>query len=789
MRHQVGRKLRKTAAIVVALGTATGVNLSQVALAQNTIGVTLNGQPINFGGVPPTQVGGRVLVPLRGVFEALGAQVDYDAASGTVFAARGTTQVQLRIGSTQATVNGQTRVLDVPAQTRLGRTLVPLRFVSEAMGAQVNWDPGARLVSITGTTDVSDVNGPFGPGPRPTPTPLPDPIYAPPVSSGRAITGTVVKVDPTLPANITLRVGTGFRTFVIDANTQVTRQATGVVQAGATPVFGPAVALNSVAQLIPGEEVQVRTDNQGQVIEINSQLSLVTARVRSAQGNQIVLEDARGTTLTVGPNLRFIDARGRAVSTATLQPGQSIALFIAPSTRRIYQVSALRGDVDSASNPLTYTAPGDNTFPGDDNTFPGDNTGINQPPAGTPQITLVQHNVTRPLRSGATVAVTVRGTPGMTGTFTVTPSSTELPLNEDLNRPGVYTGNYSVRAGENAFNTYVTAYLRSANGQEALLQSRTPLTIDNIAPRITSTSPLNNSTVNSAQPNIVLYANDIGGSGLASATITINGQRVDAQQITVSPNNVSFIPDQPLQGTNVVRATVYDAAGNATTTAFTFTTDENAANGLITSLTHNGTRALQGGDRVTVFMAAQPGGRASFDVLGDNNRIVARNIALTEEATPGRYRGTYTIQQNVTDANLTIRGRFTDLNGDVATLDATSSVQLLGGGQNAANSVTISTPLENDTVASPLTVRGTAVPGATVEVSVRAEGVRYYIFDYKEELGTQQVQANTVGNWTTQAFTLPRPRNVSGLKYVVTAVQIDAAGQRSEPVITTVTAR
>jgi hypothetical protein len=175
--------------------------------------------------------------------------------------------------------------------------------------------------------------------------------------------------------------------------------------------------------------------------------------------------------------------------------------------------------------------------------------------------------------------------------------------------------------------------------------------------------------------------------------------------------------------------------------------------------------------------------------LGDNNRIVARNIALTEEATPGRYRGTYTIQQNVTDANLTIRGRFTDLNGDVATLDATSSVQLLGGGQNAANSVTISTPLENDTVASPLTVRGTAVPGATVEVSVRAEGVRYYIFDYKEELGTQQVQANTVGNWTTQAFTLPRPRNVSGLKYVVTAVQIDAAGQRSEPVITTVTAR
>jgi hypothetical protein len=214
MRQQVSRRLLRTLVAVTALGATTGMNLSRAALAQEAISVNLNGQPISFGGVPPTQVGGRVLVPLRGVFEALGAQVDYDSASGTVFAARGETQVQLRIGSTQATVNGEARVLDVPAQTRLGRTLVPLRFVSEAMGAQVTWNPGTRLVSITGTTDVSDPNGPFGPGPRATPTPRPDPIYIPPVNAGRTVTGTVVKVDPTAPANITLRVGTAFRTFV-----------------------------------------------------------------------------------------------------------------------------------------------------------------------------------------------------------------------------------------------------------------------------------------------------------------------------------------------------------------------------------------------------------------------------------------------------------------------------------------------------------------------------------------------------------------------------------------------
>jgi hypothetical protein len=149
-------------------------------------------------------------------------------------------------------------------------------------------------------------------------------------------------------------------------------------------VFGPGVALNDVSQLVPGEEVVVRTDNEGQVLDIVSQLSLVTARVRYAQGNQIVLEDARGTTLNIGPNLRFVDARGRSVATANLQAGQTVALYIAPSTRRIYQLSAARADVEAANNP-TYTAPGDTSFPNDD-TFPGGNggnIGTGQPPAGT----------------------------------------------------------------------------------------------------------------------------------------------------------------------------------------------------------------------------------------------------------------------------------------------------------------------------------------------------------------------------------------------------------------------
>jgi hypothetical protein len=172
----------------------------ETAEAQNRINVLLNGRVLSLGGVAPTQVGGRVLVPLRGVFEALGATVDYDAASKTVFATRpsatGDTQMQLRIGSTAADVNGQTRYLDVPAQVRLGRTLVPLRFVSEALGATVNWNESQRAVFIT-----ADGAGTVSPDPNPVPNypnnPNPtNPIPTNPTIEVVTLNGVVMRIDP-----------------------------------------------------------------------------------------------------------------------------------------------------------------------------------------------------------------------------------------------------------------------------------------------------------------------------------------------------------------------------------------------------------------------------------------------------------------------------------------------------------------------------------------------------------------------------------------------------------------
>jgi len=132
-------------AVVVALALALAVLPTAPAAAQ-TVRVIADGSSVFFD-QPPIVTGGRVLIPLRGVFEQLGAFVQWNRANNTILATRLGTEVQLTIGSRIAFVNGSQVALDVPAMVVAGRTLVPLRFVSEAMGAHVQWDPASRTAA------------------------------------------------------------------------------------------------------------------------------------------------------------------------------------------------------------------------------------------------------------------------------------------------------------------------------------------------------------------------------------------------------------------------------------------------------------------------------------------------------------------------------------------------------------------------------------------------------------------------------------------------------------------
>ncbi|HHY92362.1 MAG TPA: copper amine oxidase [Firmicutes bacterium] len=116
------------------------------------IRVLLNGRPLAFD-VPPVVEGGRTLVPFRAIGEALGVNVYWDNTRRVVHAERGGRVVELAIGARTAQVAGQAVALDAPAVVRQNRTLVPLRFFSQAFGATVGWNNATRTVTIeTGPT-------------------------------------------------------------------------------------------------------------------------------------------------------------------------------------------------------------------------------------------------------------------------------------------------------------------------------------------------------------------------------------------------------------------------------------------------------------------------------------------------------------------------------------------------------------------------------------------------------------------------------------------------------------
>jgi len=141
---------RPTKAVFAGLAMA----IAAISSAQH-IRVQIDGNAVYFPNAQPQYTDGRVLVPLRGIFEQLGALVTWNRSTQTVSATRGDSDVELRIGHHTATVNGSTVKLDVPPMVVNGSTMVPIRFVSEALGAQVGWLEAQQLVSIT-TTNVQD---------------------------------------------------------------------------------------------------------------------------------------------------------------------------------------------------------------------------------------------------------------------------------------------------------------------------------------------------------------------------------------------------------------------------------------------------------------------------------------------------------------------------------------------------------------------------------------------------------------------------------------------------------
>ncbi len=110
-----------------------------------------NGREIKFD-IPPVVKSGTTLIPVRAVVESLGANVNWDAASNTVTITKGDKTIVFDLNNSKVYVNGTEVTLSMPAMEISNRTFVPIRFIAETLGVNINYD------DKTGNVDIDDGN-------------------------------------------------------------------------------------------------------------------------------------------------------------------------------------------------------------------------------------------------------------------------------------------------------------------------------------------------------------------------------------------------------------------------------------------------------------------------------------------------------------------------------------------------------------------------------------------------------------------------------------------------------
>jgi len=193
---------------VAATSNASHGNIGTNAIAQAG-GSTMAAPPANFGSPPSGQIpilyndhhvyakpdvlkqgrvlaalvrGGTLLIPLRSMFEQMGATVSYAAGTKTVTVSKPGAEVKVTVGKPEVVINGESRPLDVPPMIYKGTVLVPVRVISEGMGAYVQWVPDQHVVVVryippTPPPTPAPTEALTTAPPTPTPTPAPTPYW------------------------------------------------------------------------------------------------------------------------------------------------------------------------------------------------------------------------------------------------------------------------------------------------------------------------------------------------------------------------------------------------------------------------------------------------------------------------------------------------------------------------------------------------------------------------------------------------------------------------------------
>lgn len=252
--------------------------------------ITVDGSPVNFNPGPIERTG-RIFVPLRGVFERLGASVVYE--NGSINATSPNHSVSLRIGSNSATIDGQQKSIDVAPFIIGSSTYVPLRFVSESLGSVVNYDSRTQVVALSTPVGPQDYTSPQQSYATPAP------VYQKPQNQSGAILKNVNpsrnsftnNQQPVISADFTQSVNPNTITVILDGldiTNQTSRSESGLSYQPPSPLQPMRHTLNVYGNLsndsrfneawnFSTNNLQGNTPNQGNVINPN-QNTTYTAR-------------------------------------------------------------------------------------------------------------------------------------------------------------------------------------------------------------------------------------------------------------------------------------------------------------------------------------------------------------------------------------------------------------------------------------------------------------------------------------------------------------------------------
>ncbi len=136
-----------------------------------SINILVNGQPLQSDVTPFINADGRTMLPIRAIAEALGADVQWDESTQTATLILGDKTVKVTIGQNSILVNGSPVAMDTVAAVKDGRTVLPVRAVGEALGAQIGWDEQTKTVSIEKSTSTSPAASPVQNDTEPAGTP------------------------------------------------------------------------------------------------------------------------------------------------------------------------------------------------------------------------------------------------------------------------------------------------------------------------------------------------------------------------------------------------------------------------------------------------------------------------------------------------------------------------------------------------------------------------------------------------------------------------------------------